>query len=368
MARIAAIRPADSAAASRISRACEPPPTRCELPALSLSDTWLIPYPLSPSASSRLGWRFDAPVWTIVRCRWTNIAQQTAVTNAVHRMSAVRPESGVQRLRPARACALQSCGACSRRGRGRIARCTARRPRLGLDARDRALATRLAYGAVQRRATLDHLIERARRPPGRPARAAVLRRAAARALPARLPRPRAGARRRRRVGRAGQARRARAARARQRRAAPGRARGARARRALPERRRPQAALRHSHPEWIAELWWEALGADDARALMAADNEPAEAALRVEHAARRRRPALAARLPVRQPRPRRACPRALVLDGPFDAFGSPAVGARQLHAAVARGDGGRAPARPAARRARARPVRGAGRARRRTSRR
>ena len=31
--------------------------------------------------------------------------------------------------------------------------------RLGLDARDRALATRLAYGAVQRRATLDHLIE-----------------------------------------------------------------------------------------------------------------------------------------------------------------------------------------------------------------
>src|SRR4051812_50176858 len=31
--------------------------------------------------------------------------------------------------------------------------------RLGLDARDLALATRLAYGAVQRRATLDHVIE-----------------------------------------------------------------------------------------------------------------------------------------------------------------------------------------------------------------
>ena len=30
--------------------------------------------------------------------------------------------------------------------------------RLRLDARERALATRLAYGAVQRRATLDHLI------------------------------------------------------------------------------------------------------------------------------------------------------------------------------------------------------------------
>src|SRR6059058_3370375 len=30
----------------------------------------------------------------------------------------------------------------------------------GLDARERALATRLAYGAVQRVATLDHLAER----------------------------------------------------------------------------------------------------------------------------------------------------------------------------------------------------------------
>ena len=37
-----------------------------------------------------------------------------------------------------------------------------------LDARDRALAMRLAYGAVQRRGTLDHLIERlAERPVGK---------------------------------------------------------------------------------------------------------------------------------------------------------------------------------------------------------
>ena len=41
----------------------------------------------------------------------------------------------------------------------------------------------------------------------------------------------------------------------------------------------QAALAHSHPEWIAQLWFDALGAPDARALMAADNEPAEAVLR-----------------------------------------------------------------------------------------
>ena len=38
----------------------------------------------------------------------------------------------------------------------------------GLDARDRALAQHLAYGAVQRRLTLDHLIEQlAGRPVGR---------------------------------------------------------------------------------------------------------------------------------------------------------------------------------------------------------
>src|SRR5579864_57441 len=37
-----------------------------------------------------------------------------------------------------------------------------------LDPRDRALAMRLSYGAVQRRATLDHLLEAlAERPPAR---------------------------------------------------------------------------------------------------------------------------------------------------------------------------------------------------------
>ena len=48
----------------------------------------------------------------------------------------------------------------------------------GLEPRDRALAMRLAYGTVQRRATLDHVIERlASRPVGRlePAVLAALR-------------------------------------------------------------------------------------------------------------------------------------------------------------------------------------------------
>jgi 16S rRNA (cytosine967-C5)-methyltransferase len=41
----------------------------------------------------------------------------------------------------------------------------------------------------------------------------------------------------------------------------------------------EAALRHSHPLWVAALWWDMLGSDEARALMERDNEPAESAVR-----------------------------------------------------------------------------------------
>jgi 16S rRNA (cytosine967-C5)-methyltransferase len=41
-----------------------------------------------------------------------------------------------------------------------------------------------------------------------------------------------------------------------------------------------AAVAHSYPEWLAALWWEELGPVEARLLMAAMNEPAETALRV----------------------------------------------------------------------------------------
>ena len=41
-----------------------------------------------------------------------------------------------------------------------------------------------------------------------------------------------------------------------------------------------AAIAHSYPEWLARMWWEELGADEARLAMAAMNEPAEAAFRV----------------------------------------------------------------------------------------
>ena len=41
-----------------------------------------------------------------------------------------------------------------------------------------------------------------------------------------------------------------------------------------------AAVLHSVPRWLAQLWWRELGADRARSLLAAINRPPESALRV----------------------------------------------------------------------------------------
>jgi 16S rRNA (cytosine967-C5)-methyltransferase len=40
-----------------------------------------------------------------------------------------------------------------------------------------------------------------------------------------------------------------------------------------------AALKHSYPDWVVEVWWRELGPEEARALMRAQNEPAETAVR-----------------------------------------------------------------------------------------
>lgn len=213
---------------------------------------------------------------------------------------------------------------------------------LHLDARDRALAMRLAYGAIQRRGTLDWLIERlAARPVGSldaPV-AAALRLGLYELLYL------GGAPDRAVVDDAVELAKAHS------RAAHGLV-NAVLRRASREGREallgtlrdqtpPQAAVMHSHPEWIARLWWQELGAADARALMAADNEPGELALRVntlrapapaqdgaaspapgEAAWSAAAAALAGELGVPthgDPR----IPEALVLDGPLDVHGSPA---------------------------------------------
>ncbi|HET7445239.1 MAG TPA: 16S rRNA (cytosine(967)-C(5))-methyltransferase RsmB [Solirubrobacterales bacterium] len=45
----------------------------------------------------------------------------------------------------------------------------------------------------------------------------------------------------------------------------------------------KAAIAHSAPQWLARMWWEELGAEAARSLLAACNEPAEVALRADGA-------------------------------------------------------------------------------------
>jgi 16S rRNA (cytosine967-C5)-methyltransferase len=190
-----------------------------------------------------------------------------------------------------------------------------------LDPRDRALAMRLSYGAVQRKGTTDHLVSALA---GRPAEEldppllAALRLGLYELLYlggapdyaviddavelAKSPRGKghglvnAVLRRAAREGREkllGE---------------------------LSEETPEQAAIKHSHPRWIAELWWEALGATEARALMARDNEPAELALRA-NTLRTDAAALAESIGVPTHRDPRIA-EALVIDGPLDIHASP----------------------------------------------
>ena len=150
-----------------------------------------------------------------------------------------------------------------------------------LDDRDRALARRLAFGTVQRTRTLDHAIEALGRRPVRkldPPVVAALRLGAYQlAFMDGVPRYAAVNESVELVRRAGLARAVSFTTAVMRRLAD----GARALcEALPERTATEAALRHSYPDWVAETWWEELGADEARALMRAQNEEPETALRL----------------------------------------------------------------------------------------
>jgi 16S rRNA (cytosine967-C5)-methyltransferase len=232
------------------------------------------------------------------------------------------PRSSSTTIAPARRCAF----AVVRRvfERGAYADLALHAEAAKLDRRDRALATRLAYGAVQRKGTLDHLIERlAGRPVARldaPVLAALrlglyellyLSGAPDRAVVADAVELAKSDRGRghglvnavlRRAAREGREQLLGA---------------------LSDATPEQAAILHSHPVWIARLWWERLGAVDARALMAFDNEPGEVAVRANTlvtdaptlAATLRRESVALHADD-------ALTEALVLDGPFDAHGSP----------------------------------------------
>ncbi len=182
-----------------------------------------------------------------------------------------------------------------------------------LDPRERALAMQLAYGTVQRRLSLDHLIEQLARPvdelDARTLAAlrlglyqlAFLDGIAAHAVVGESVELAKG-------GPGGGHSLVNAVLRRATRELP----------ALPADDTPAgAAIAHSYPPWLVELWWERFGADTTRALLEAGNAPGELALRantlVTTAAE-----LAAALPV----PTRAAgdelPEGLVVDGPFDA--------------------------------------------------
>jgi 16S rRNA (cytosine967-C5)-methyltransferase len=150
----------------------------------------------------------------------------------------------------------------------------------GLDSRDRGLAQRLAFGTVQRVRTLDHAIETLGKRPVRkldpPVRAA-LRLGAYQLGFTDIP-VHAAVNETVELVRAARLERAVAFT------------NAVMRRldagiepllaSLSEETPADAALKHSYPDWVAELWWRELGAEDALALMRAQNEPPERAVRL----------------------------------------------------------------------------------------
>jgi 16S rRNA (cytosine967-C5)-methyltransferase len=150
-----------------------------------------------------------------------------------------------------------------------------------LDARDRALAQRIAYGTVQRVRTLDHGIEAlGRRPVHRldpPVRAALRLGAYQLGYLDSVPAHAAVGESVELVREAGLERAVAFTNAVLRRLSDG-LRGLLA--SLPEGNAGEAALKHSYPNWVVETWWRELGVDDALALMRAQNEAPETVVRL----------------------------------------------------------------------------------------
>jgi 16S rRNA (cytosine967-C5)-methyltransferase len=150
----------------------------------------------------------------------------------------------------------------------------------GLDSRDRALAQRLAFGTVQRVRTLDHAITTLGKRPVRkldpPVRAAL--RLGAYQLGFTEIATHAAVNETVELVRRARLERAVAfTNAVMRRLSEGiEALLA----SLTEATPADAALKHSYPDWVAELWWRELGQEDALALMRAQNEPPERVVRI----------------------------------------------------------------------------------------
>ncbi len=150
----------------------------------------------------------------------------------------------------------------------------------GLSGRDRAFAMQLAFGTIQRVRTLDHAIDALGRRPVRkldpPVRAA-LRLGGYQLGYMDVPAHAAANEAVELVRQAGLERAVAFTNAVMRRLAAGLADLLHA---LPESTPAAAALKHSYPDWVAEVWWRQLGAVEALELMRAQNEPPETAVRV----------------------------------------------------------------------------------------
>jgi 16S rRNA (cytosine967-C5)-methyltransferase len=190
----------------------------------------------------------------------------------------------------------------------------------GLDPRDRALATRLAYGTIQRRATLDHvagaLVGRELKTLDAPVLAA-LRLGLFQLLLLDGVADHAAVNESVELAKAAHGGGFKLVNAVLRRATR---EGAAILGALDDETPDRAAILHSVPEWLARLWWDELGPEQARALLARINEPPESALRVNLLVATPEAVLASlQVPARQ---LTDTAEALVLEGPFDAYGSP----------------------------------------------
>jgi 16S rRNA (cytosine967-C5)-methyltransferase len=157
-----------------------------------------------------------------------------------------------------------------------------------LEPREHAFAMHLAYGTIQRLRTLDHAIETLGRRPVRkldpPVRTALRLGAYQLGFMGSVPVHAASNESVELVRRAGIERAIAFTNAVMRRLATGLEELLAG---LSESTPREAALKHSYPDWAAETWWEELGAEEALAVMRAQNEPPERCVRVN---RRKLPA------------------------------------------------------------------------------
>jgi 16S rRNA (cytosine967-C5)-methyltransferase len=220
---------------------------------------------------------------------------------------------------PARVCAYTVVRRVFEQGAYADRALAAEAARLSLQGRDRALATALAYATVQRRATLDHVLGRlSSRPSARidPGVLAALRLGLAQLLVLDGIADHAAVHESVELAKRDSAGAGGFANAVLRRAAR---EGREIIAGLDDATPARAAILHSVPEWLAELWFDELGASEARALLSAVNRPAESAVRVNTLVAEPDEVTAA-LPVAS-RPAPGIPEGLILDGAFDLEGS-----------------------------------------------